>query len=108
VKGAKGSASFSTKEPKTFWSMEYAGGEQSWKRTDLGYKSCYPTITGEIFEFGFTDALLQMWASYCDELSGTAREKLPFACVSPEETAQSHAVLTAALRSHKEGKVLEL
>ena len=35
----------------------------------MPFTSAYPTITGEIFEFGFTDAILQMWAAFCDELA---------------------------------------
>jgi predicted dehydrogenase len=109
VKGTKYSAAFSTKHPKTFRSLEYMdGGEQAWKHEDLGYKSAYKTITGEIFEFGFTDALLQMWASFCDELGGKPAAQLPFGCASPAEAAQSHAILTAALQSHKEKKVVDL
>ncbi len=107
VKGSRLSASFSTKFPKTFWSLEYEnGGEQAWKRQDLGYHSCYKTITGEIFEFGFTDALLQMWASFCDELSGRPAAQLPFGCVTPEETAACHRVLSAALKSHHSGQAV--
>jgi predicted dehydrogenase len=108
VKGTQFSAAFSTKNPKTYRSMEYTGGEQAWTHEDLGYKSTYKSITGEIFEFGFPDALLQMWAAFCDEAGGTPAAKLPFACVSPEETRQSHVVLTAALESYKNKKIIEL
>src|SRR6516165_6382043 len=60
---------YSTKYPKTLNTMEYTdGGTQSWQQMDLGYDSAYPTITGRIFEFGFTDSILQMWAAFCDEL----------------------------------------
>jgi hypothetical protein len=49
--------------------MEYEpGGDQAWQHIDLGYQSAYPTITGGILEFGFTDAILQMLAAFCDEL----------------------------------------
>lgn len=50
--GTKGGVRFSTKQPKTLWT--FAGGEdQSWERRDLGFRSCFPTITGSIFESGF-------------------------------------------------------
>ena len=49
--------------------MDYEpGGPQAWQTSDLGSVSAYPTITGAIFESGFSDAILQMWAAYLDEL----------------------------------------
>ena len=61
-----------------------------------------PTITGEIFEFGFTDAMLQMWAAFCDELAhGREDMRQPFTCVTPAEVAQCHAIFTAALASQR-------
>ena len=75
--------------------MTYEGTNQVWQVEDLGFRSLFPAITGGIFEFGFPDALQQMWAAYLDELSGgTARG---FGCVTPEEARDHHAILTAAL-----------
>src|SRR5262249_8660552 len=69
IDGTEGSIAFTTKQPKTLRTMAYEpGGEQEWRVTDLGYESAYPAITGGIFEFGFSDAILQMWAAFCDEL----------------------------------------
>ena len=101
--GTRCSISYSTKFPKTLKLMEYEpGGPQAWKHIDLGYESAYPTITGSIFEFGFTDSILQMWAAYCDEVAhGREGMKQPFYCVTPDETHQSHQIFTAALRDHK-------
>ena len=66
VLGMKRSMAFSSKYPKTLQVMEYQpGGVQAWQHIDLGYQSAYPTITGGIFEFGFTDSILQMWAAFC-------------------------------------------
>ena len=101
VFGMKRSMAFSTKYPKTLSVMEYKpGGTQGWQQIDLGYQSAYPTITGNIFEFGFTDCILQMWAAFCDELVH-GREKMlqPFYCVTPEEAHQTHLVFTEALNS---------
>jgi predicted dehydrogenase len=101
VFGMKRSMAFSTKYPKTLSFMEYKpGGTQGWQQIDLGYQSAYPTITGNIFEFGFTDCILQMWAAFCDELVH-GREKMlqPFYCVTPEEAHQTHLVFTEALNS---------
>jgi predicted dehydrogenase len=102
VLGMKRSMTFSTKYPRTLNVMEYrSGGVQAWQQIDLGYQSAYPTITGSIFEFGFTDCILQMWAAFCDELAH-GREKMlqPFFCVTPEEAHQSHLIFTQALLAH--------
>jgi predicted dehydrogenase len=105
VIGTKRSMAFSTKYPRTLQVMDYkAGNVQAWQQIDLGYQSAYPTITGGIFEFGFTDSILQMWAAYCDELAhGRHDMQQPFYCATPEEAHQSHLVFTEALRSHATG-----
>jgi len=102
VLGMKRSMVFSTKYPRTLRVMEYEpGGNQAWQQIDLGYQSAYPTITGSIFEFGFTDAILQMWAAFCDELAhGREKMRQPFYCVTPDETHQSHLIFTQALASY--------
>jgi len=110
VVGTHFSAEYSTKYPKTLKMMEYtSGGEQAWKHLDLGYETAYPTITGGIFEFGFSDGLLQMWAAFCDQLAnGRDNMKQPFYCATPEETHQHHRILTAALESGKKGQVVDI
>lgn len=110
VYGTKFSAEYSTKHPKTLRTMEYTpGGEQAWKEIDVGYETAYPTITGGIFEFGFPDSMLQMWAAFCDQLvNGRAGMRQPFYCATPEETAQHHRVLTAALQSGVQAQVVML
>lgn len=106
ILGTKFSAKYSTKYPKTLQTMNYTnGGKQEWKSEDLGYSSVYKTITGGIFEFGFTDAMLQMWASFFDELN-TPDKEMPFGCVRPEETTIHHQILTAALESGQIGKTV--
>ena len=72
---------------------------------NIGYKPMIPTITGGIFEFGFTDSILQMWAAFICELSGI---DIPFGCVTPEETELSHKLQTAALVSHASGKTITI
>ena len=101
IYGTACSAEFSTKYPKQVRYLPYtAGGEQAWREVDVPFKSAYPTITGEIFEFGFTDAILQMWAAFCDELAhGRDGMRQPFYCVTPAEIAQCHDLFTAALVS---------
>ena len=87
----------STADPKSFYYSETVGKEQPWSRVDLGYTPATPGITGGIFEFGFPDAILQMWAAFLQELDGGSPA---FGCVTPEETRWSHLLQTAALASH--------
>jgi hypothetical protein len=84
------------------------GGVQAWQSQDLGSESAYQTITGGIFEFGFSDSILQMWAAFCDELAHADSIRQPFYCVTPEETERSHRILTAALESNRLTQVVHL
>ena len=106
VHGTERSAEFSTKYPKTLRRLEYPtesrGSTQAWQHLDLGYESAYPAITGGIFEFGFSDALLQMFAAFCDEVAhGREGMKGPLYCVTPTEAAESHRIFTEALGAHE-------
>ena len=96
---------YSTKDTKALQVFE-RGKEQCWKRIDLGYHGPFPTITGGIFEAGFPDCFLQMWASYLAERAGELGER--FGCVTPEEALASHELFDAALRSHGAKQVVEL
>jgi len=103
VLGTRASARFSTKNPKLLQLMEYKGGEQSWRQVDTGHETAFMSLTGGIFEFGFSDSILQMWASYLHEVT-IGRPLRRFAgCVTPEETALSHRLFTAALESQRSG-----
>jgi predicted dehydrogenase len=104
VDGTEGSIAYTTKHPKTLRRMEYQpGGGQEWRTVDLGSQSAYPTITGAIFEFGFSDSILQMWAAFLDELAhGRDGMRQPFYCATPDEAAATHRLFTAAIRSHDE------
>jgi len=107
VTGMRGSTRFSTKQPKTLWTMEYVPGhEQSWRSTDLQYTSAYPTITGNVFEFGFADAILQMWAAFLDEIAHGKDMTQPFHCATPQEAHWSHRLFSAALQSHAASSVV--
>ncbi len=108
ILGTKFSARFSTKYPKTLQTMIYQnGGKQEWRSEDLGYDSVYKTITGGIFEFGFTDAILQMWAAVIDEFINQEKE-MPYGCIRPDETHIQHKILTAALESYKRQEIISL
>ena len=56
-------------------------GAQAWEQVQVGYAPAYPTITGGIFEFGFTDAIQQMWAAFLHELVHGARHRCPLPAV---------------------------
>ncbi|MBP1993353.1 Gfo/Idh/MocA family protein [Paenibacillus eucommiae] len=109
VTGTDFSAEFSTKNPKQIASLPYTpGSEQAWHITDVPYQSGYSTITGGIFEFGFSDSILQMWAAFCDEIVNRDAMQQPFRCATPEEALASHEVFTAALESERTGQTVTL
>jgi len=99
IYGTKASVRFSTKNPKRLELLEYRGGEQAWQQVDLGYDSAFKTITGDIFEFGFSDSILQMLAAFFHDVAGGAPLRPAARCVMPEEAAMSHRLFTAALKS---------
>jgi predicted dehydrogenase len=100
INGTELSAEFSTKNPKELRYLPYKpGGVQAWHSQDMPYASAYPAITGSIFEFGFSDAILQMWAAFCDELVNGDSMKQPLHCVTPREAEGTHKICTAALDS---------
>jgi hypothetical protein len=96
VYGLEASAKFTTDDPNAFTYLETRGKEQAWSRVNVGHKTMIPSITGGIFEFGFSDGILQMWATYLHELAGM---DVSFGCFTPEESRLSHALQTAALAS---------
>ena len=102
VYGLEASAKFTTDDPNAFTYLETTGKEQAWARVVVGHKPMTPSITGSIFEFGFSDGILQMWASYLEELDG---KEVSFACFTPEETRVSHSLQTAALESQRKQSV---
>lgn len=96
VLGTEGGIRYSTKEPKTLWIFERQK-EQIWQRIDLGFQTPFTTITGGIFEPGFPDCFLQMWAAYAAERAGKLEGR--FGCVTPDEAVLSHELFDAALKS---------
>jgi predicted dehydrogenase len=102
VLGLEGGVEFSTASPKDLWRFERRDGHQLWQREQTGSVSAFGTITGPIFEFGFPDAILQMWAAYLAEREGALGDRL--GCVTPQEALQSHEVFAAALRSVRSGR----
>ena len=105
VLGTEGGVRYSTKEPKTLWVFR-RDREQWWARTDLGFATPFPTITGGIFEPGFPDILQQMWAAFLAERAGLLGGR--FGCATPDEAVAQHEIWAAALQSHREQKVVTL
>lgn len=102
VLGMKKSARFSSKNTNSVEILNYTGGEQAWQVIDMGHETAFKSITGGIFEFGFSDSILQMWAAYLYELVYGKSIKKFASCVTGEETALSHRLFTAALESQRE------
>jgi predicted dehydrogenase len=96
---------YSTKEPKTLWTYR-RDKEQWWEKTDLGFSTPFKTITGGIFEPGFPDILMQMWASFLAERADLLDGR--FGCVTPDEAVASHEIWAAALASHERQQVVSL
>lgn len=101
VVGMTGGAEFSTRYPKTVRRMRLDGGDQVWQEIEMGSQSVFPSITGAIFESGFSDAIQQMWAAYLAERAGHLDGR--FGCATPDEALNAHAVVAAALESDRLG-----
>lgn len=109
ILGTEKCARFSTKNPKLLEIMDYVNtGEQAWQQIDMGYESAFKSITGNIFEFGFSDSILQMWAAFIYELHNGKPLSRFAGCATPQETALSHRLFTAALDSQKYKKVIDI
>jgi predicted dehydrogenase len=108
ILGTRCSYRFSTKRTNLLEVLRYEGAEQEWRTIDIGHAVTYPSITGGIFEFGFSDAILQMWAAFMSELDGRSPAN-PFAtCATADEMALSHRLFTAALKSHESNTTVPL
>lgn len=111
VVGLDGGVAYSTKNPKevSFFSrasIPGAGEEQVWSQIDSGSQSAWPTVTGGIFESGFSDSILQMWAAFLAERAGKLGGG--FACVTPREALRTHELYAAALQSQAESSVVRV
>lgn len=109
VLGTRASARWSSTNPKMLEVMHYTpGGPQTWGQVQTGYEPAFKTITGNIFEFGFTDSIQQMWAAFIYELTNGKPLSRFAACVTPQEAALSHKLFTAALQSQRERTTVAL
>ena len=109
VLGTLASARWSSANPRLLEMMHYTpGAEQKWEQIQTGYEPAFKAMTGPIFEFGFSDSLLQMWTAFLHELVHGKPLKHFAGCVTPEETALSHQLFTAALESQRQGSTVAL
>lgn len=104
--GMDGGVRFSTRNPKRLEifgvdDIAGVGTEQVWKSVDTGSQSVWPTVTGSIFEFGFSDAILQMLAAFLAERAGALGDR--FGTVTPLEAAFTHRIFDAAMSAHRTG-----
>lgn len=108
IYGMEKCARYTSKNTNSIEILNYQGIEQVWQRIDMGHETAFKSITGGIFEFGFSDSILQMWAAFLYELANGSPIKEFAGCVTPAETALSHRLFTAALKSHKSKMVVDV
>ena len=108
IYGTRGSARWTSVKADILEVMEYRGAEQVWGQIQTGHETAFRSITGGIFQFGFSDAILQMWASFLYELAHGKPLKKFAACATPEEALLSHRIFTAALESQKNHSVVNV
>jgi len=104
--GMDGGVEFSTASPKAVRRFAVRDGRQVWERLETGSQSAFATVTGPIFEFGFSDAILQMWAAYLAEREGSLGDRL--GCVTPAEALAAHEIIHAARESGASGSAVAL
>jgi predicted dehydrogenase len=103
--GMQGGVAYTTRYPKTLRMMEVRNGEQTWSEVEMGSQGGWATVTGSIFETGFSDAILQMWAAFLAERVGALGNRL--ACATPDEALASHRIFAAALTSDETAQAVE-
>jgi len=104
IYGTRASVKYSLRNANTLELLEYTpGGEQAWRRIDMGHDVTYKSVTAEIFQAGVSDVILQMWAAFLYELD-TGETPGRFAgCATPAESVTWHKLFTAALESQAHG-----
>ena len=104
--GMDGGIEFSTAEPKLVKRFAVRDGRQLWEHVEVGSQSAFATTAGGIWEFGFTDAILQMGAVFLAEREGALGDRL--GCVTPQEALTAHEIFHAALESGASRSVVTL
>ena len=104
--GMDGGVRFTTRHSHVLQRFSRRDGEQIWEEVQPGHATVWPVVTGGIFEFGFLDALLQMWAAYFAERVGELGDR--FGTATPREALESHRVFAAALASEAASSVVRV
>ncbi len=105
ILGTRASVRWSSVHVDILEVMTCQDGDQVWGQIQTGHETAFKTITGNIFQFGFTDSILQMWAAFLHELQHGKPAQRFAGCATPEEALLSHRLFTAALESQKECRV---
>jgi predicted dehydrogenase len=109
IYGTRASVKYSLRDANALeWLEHVPGAEQMWRRIDLGHEVTYKSITPEIFQFGVSDAILQMWAAFLYELDQGRTPGRFAACVTPQESVLWHRLFTAALQSQARSATVPL
>jgi len=95
--GMDGGIEFSTASPKVVKRFAVRDGRQLWEHIEIGSQSAFASTAGGIWEFGFSDAILQMWAAFLAEREGVLGDRL--GCVTPQEALTAHEIFHAAQES---------
>ena len=101
--GMESGVRFSTRTPTVVQQFALVDGRQLWQEFQPGNVSVWPMVSGAIFEFGFADALLQMWAAYLAERAGALGDR--FGTATIHEALDAHRVFDAAMRSSLESRI---
>ena len=96
---------YNTRDANTLFTFDNSKSP-GWTREDLGHATPFPVITGGIFETGFPDLNLQMWAAYATERAGQLNDR--FGCATIDEAVASHELFAAALESNEKKAAVEL
>jgi predicted dehydrogenase len=104
--GMDGGVRFNTRTPTIVERFRITDRQQVWETVQPGHSSVWPTSTGAIFEFGFLDAILQMWATFLAERAGVLGDR--FATATVEEALSAHRIFDGALRSHETASAINL
>ena len=109
ILGTRASARYTLSDANVLNVLEYhPGGEQAWRRIDMGSEVAYPSITSPLFQFGLSEAILQMWGAFLYEFEHGDVPN-PFArCVTPAESVLWHRLFTAALQSQASGATVPI
>jgi predicted dehydrogenase len=108
IAGTRASARWTSAKADILQLLEYKGGDQVWGQIQTGHETAFKSITGGIFQFGFSDAFLQMIAAFLYELTESKPLKKFSGCARPDEALLSHRLFSAALESHKNSSVVNL